>query len=364
MDKGRALVDCSFPKPWPPLEEIPFLAFQPDTVTSCQVTAYPDGHLRCILKQGEETVGSYDTLPIEVIGDGPAIVIMMWDGPSISMYINGQILKSLQEAEAETFAVDTRDRERIGRGVFSFNNPEAKKRCKDWMDWRKQRYANPKQQAKKDRRLKSTAEQSKELQNAIVALSDLVGLVSTGKLHLLADIATRLRALVYWDDKPRSQYNPLLLRMAGRLALPLPVFAYPDSVTDLDIGDGGPQPVYHFKGYGATVQQTNPKQELMDIQEWLESPAQIERFGDLLLGTTDGAKRTMTVKEVVLESSTIFGTAHYDDDVLESLDRLRRIKATEVEMLAMFLISVASTVVGLGRFVLGELQKEGLVQAA
>jgi len=304
MEKGSAFFDCSFPMPWPPLEELPFLTFQLDTVTSCQVTAYPDGHLRWILKQDEETIGSYDTQPIKVTGDGFAVVTLIWDGPSISIYINGQILKSLQEADTETFVVDTKDRRRIGQGVHSFKHPEAKVHCSKWMDWRERRYAEPRQQAKKHRRLKSAAEQGAELLSATVALSELVRLVSMGKLHLLPDIATRLRALVYWSDNPRSQYDPLLLRMAGRLSLPLPVFAYPDSLTDLDSDNGIPKPVYQFKGYGATVQQTNPNQELMDIQEWLACPAQIERFGDLVPDTTDSAKRSMTVKEVILQSST------------------------------------------------------------
>ena len=84
----------------------------------------------------------------------------------------------------------------------------------------------------------------------------------------------------------------------------------------------------------------------------------------MLIPKALASSRTLTVKEVVLESSTTFGAAHYDDDVLESLDRLRRVKATEVEMLAMFLMSVAATVLSLGRFLLEELQKEGLLQAS
>lgn len=358
MNNGTALVSCTFPRPWPPLEDIPFLILQTDAMTQCRIIAYPDGHLRFMMMRGDAQLGIYETQPILVVGDGYAVVAVTWDGPVLTVYINGQALHAL-EATTEVFVVNTSDRERVEQGTqLSLNTPAARIRCHNWMEWRKHRYGNTKGAAKKGRRLKTTAEQSVELQNAMGALSEITYFISVGKLHFLPNIAAQLRSLVYWKETG-STYNPLLLRLAGRLALPLPVFAYPVSVTGLNIGNDISLPTYAFMGYGATIQRTNPQQELMDIQAWLESPAQIERFEDLPLSATSEMKSSMTVNQIILESSTNFGIAHYDDDIPESLDRLRNIKATEIELLTMFLLSSASVVISLGNYVLAELRTKG-----
>jgi hypothetical protein len=171
--------------------------------SECEILACPDAHLRCILRHEDETTASYETQPLQVIGDGSAILTVMWDGTSIiSVFINGHQLESLEDAGSRLCTVDTSGREHIGEGPLSFELPEATRSCNKWMDWRKHLYAAPKQHAKQDRRLLSEAEQANQLQEAIHTLHESIEAVQAGRQRYLPHVTALLRSLIFWPDHP------------------------------------------------------------------------------------------------------------------------------------------------------------------
>jgi hypothetical protein len=341
MNEGTVYSLIRFPGAWPPVTETTLIAGQLAD-TAIRLIAHPDGHLSLL------GPCRYSTQRINLSGTGFALITVVWKDAEVGVYINGEPLKSLQTAASEVFEITLR--ERRGEGPVSFEHPDAKANCKKWTDWRKARYANPKLQPKAQRRLKTDDEQIDELSETLKALEDLARAVQAGNLRFLEDVAGRLRSAVYWQEGSKN-YNPILLRLAGRLGLPLPVFAFPDKIPDEPpiIRDAAFQ---YTSPIHVTLQKTYPAQELMDLQQWLESEVQVQRFEEMHGSVAERVERSVTAKQLILDFSTTLGNSHYDDDVPLALDALQILQAGQVNALSKFIIDVALVVVSLGRWVL------------
>ena len=147
--------------------------------------------------------------------------------------------------------------------IPSFDHPEATNACKNQMAWRKSLYSNPKTSAKQNRRMKTESEQIEELKNALDALTEVVLLVTQGKNYMIGHVATALRSLVYWKGQ---NYSPLLIRLAGRFSLPLPIFAVLDSE---EIPAIVSEANLHFSSQNASIVKEFPAHILVDLQDWV-----------------------------------------------------------------------------------------------
>jgi hypothetical protein len=110
-------------------------------------------------------------------------------------------------------------------GPDSILHPLASAQCKKWIDNRRAKFTTPKN-LRLGRRKKTTKEQSDELRKSIGLMKDFCRQMAEGKSESLGNLATEIRALIFWkkDDVADNSYDPLLLRMASKADLPLPVF--------------------------------------------------------------------------------------------------------------------------------------------
>ena len=189
------------------------------------------------------------------------------------------------------------------------------------MSWRKKRFAQP-VPARAGFRSKSNEEQLEELEKAAAALDDLSNVVRQGRTHLLGTLAAILRALVHWNG--RRQYNPLLLRIAGRYDMPLPVYMIP-----------GKDPIPSFIAdadqivmQDLSVTKEFGTQELADLQEGLETA-----LVRLRVGEEGPEQETYTLRETIAAVAETQGVAHFDEDfplILEPLYSMRSGTAYEI----------------------------------
>ena len=79
---------------------------------------------------------------------------------------------------------------------------------------------------------KTLQEQASDLLIAVNNLKVFELVRTQQRTHLVGYLAAELRSLVFWvqDDQRDGGYNPLLLRMASKADLPLPVFAWKKSL--------------------------------------------------------------------------------------------------------------------------------------
>jgi hypothetical protein len=335
MNEGTFFIVLRFPKPWPLPNHCSIGSTQKEDM-NFNIDTYPDGHISFEVNKGENEIVSFHSQPLRVTGTWYALMNVAWKDQEVSMRLNGEEIKSLEDSNGEIHTVETNDY--IIDGRLSFTYPEAKIACKKWMGWRKNRYASPKPLAKKNRRLKTIDEQIEEFQESIKRLDDIVNLVKEGKHYFVSSLATELRALVYWNGK---HYSPLLLRMAGRFALPLPVFV---QGTKHELPPNIKKPALHFQENGPFLYKQMPKQSLVDLQEWLVSP--------VLALNSANQSITLSAKELILNSATTQGTAHYDEDLPNTLEIFNNMRAFNRDRLSQFLLRTAHVVLELSRFVI------------
>src|SRR5207249_62168 len=177
-------------------------------------------------------------------------------------------------------------------------------------------------------------------------LVDLVSLIRQGKRHLIGHLAAELRALMYWYEKKKT-YNPLLLRLAGKFDLPLPIFFLkeenvPEIVSKANL---------HVRRGHASILKTFPTQRLADLQEWLGSTVLDLRVIKNTGGVSQSEHKALIAKDVILEMSTTLGTAHYDEDVPLLLEMLYQTRGPVADELTILLVEAATVVVELCDFV-------------
>jgi hypothetical protein len=272
------------------------------------------------------------------------LLTVVWKEPEVEVLINGKHLNSL-EADSTTHVVETKDP--IISGTSAVDRSDAVAECKAWIAWRKQ-FFSVSRAPDSSRRSLSDEEQVAALESEVKALRDLAGQVSGGKRYLLPKVAGALRGLLYWKMRANNtlqpSYNPLLLRIAARAEVPLPVFAFPD--------DRGSRPQvvdeaqFHFINNVPTHYQLFPAQKLLDLQEWLNTPISTERFTSVIVAPAT----VMTVKDVIEATANTLGGAHFDEDVPKSLDTLLQLKLEDVDFLTRFLLAISDTVVALGDY--------------
>jgi hypothetical protein len=343
MKEGTIFVVIKFPQPWPPQRETEILS-KDQSNSRITLRGTPEGCLLFRVMESQQEVAKFMSQKIKFVGAGLVLLDVRWSDDQLDMRINGLPVKALEEANNADYLVETK--EHIIQDPPSLNHPEAAKLCKEWMNWRKARYANPKSCAKKNRRLKTIGEQVAELQNAIASLVDLLVLIQNGRSHMLGHLATELRALVYWNGR---NYNPLLLRVAGRFDLPLPVYMLQEKQGAPKILEDAQQ---WIKTNEPSILKTIPNQKIVDVQEWLNTPIQRALFKREQEETSSLHSETTTAKDLILDTATALGSAHYDEDLPDHLELIYRVNVFGTSTLTNFLLRSATVIIELGRFVL------------
>jgi len=353
MSEGTAFAVIKFPFPWPvPIRQL--LWSTKHESRSIQIHASPTGGLLLdVLDDGRPSV-SFESQPIIVRGAGFALLSITWKETSTSLRLNGEeVLPSIM-AGGRSHEVSTTDH--IPALEPAFLHADARALCEPWVAWRKTRYGVAKTVAKPNRRLKSEAEQFEELRMSNRCLTDLAGAVANGNAHLTGHLATELRALLYWRDSKASSYSPLLIRLAGRLNLPLPIYQIPEGspVPDIVL-----EASFRVRSGEPSLIKDIPSKELVDIQEWLRRVVIDVDFSEQLADGVAAHRLSLTGKEVILDMATTRGSAHYDEDVPKALEALYSMHGPERDQLTRFLLETANITRALNEYIIGSAEGRG-----
>lgn len=335
------------PPKWPlPSERCIFGT--PANDRECAVYALPSGKLKAsIFTSAGQELACFVSQPLNVLGAFRACIT--WDASvGILVYLNGLVIASEQASDA-TLTVNEMFEGNEGvvpkESVF---HPSAVAACATWVANRKAKFSTGTIRA--GRRPKTPGEEADDLQRSAQILGVVGEQVLHGQTALIGTLAGEIRASVYWekDTAPDRGYSPLLLRMASKADLHLPV--YPPAkfgkplnplYSDADFGDMGE--VASFMG--------DPRWPVCDLQEWLRSPK--FHYGS--------GSPPVSVKQLIAETANTLGAAHYDADVSEAVTVPRNVVSGHLNILAQFLGETAVNLSALSQWVLGELKSKGAV---
>jgi hypothetical protein len=338
MSEGTVPFVLVLPHPWPPAESV-ILHRQPFEAVTFELNARFDGKISLtVTDTNYSNVRKFISQPIEVLGSRPrpTTLILFWDSSRCWLRMSGQDL--LADADrVPSFRLPALLALPIGK---SFDEPNAHSVCQPWITRRATKFAAPRI-PKPNRHAKTINEEVADLQNSVARIDDLRNLVVGGKKHMLGTLAGELRASVYWKREagPERSYNPLLLRMASKSDLALPVFSVPS----------GPEPpiiseaIFSFVPNIPRLERLFPTDELSDLQEWLSGTV-------MRVGPSPG--KLLTAKEVILELSVTMGAAHYDEDASDFLELMKSMESFRLDQLSTFICQTASTISSLSEWVL------------
>jgi hypothetical protein len=160
MKTGTISLVVDFPDKWPPLQE-GIIFREPLENSEAKLSVDTQGRLRF-----EVSNIVFVSQPIEFIKAHRAILSIAWDiykVPAISLRINSIDLHD----SSTTTSLRVESNGKSNEGPISFAHPDASIACSEWIDWRKQRYSNPKLIPKDGRELKSIDSQVEELSDSI-----------------------------------------------------------------------------------------------------------------------------------------------------------------------------------------------------
>lgn len=231
----------------------------------------------------------------------------------------------------------------------SFQSPNAVAECQPWIDNRRLKFAATKQ-VRPDRQSKSIDEEAQDLRNSILRINHFLRGIREGNQFLLGTLAGELRATVYWpkgrDDKPDAQYNPILLRMASKASLPLPVYCVPDvpfpPAVPIDV---------RIKMDTPRIESVFPSERIYDIQSILVRT---------VVYITQPPKE-ISGRDLIKELAHTMGAAHYDAENSDFIEVMHKMISGDADQVTHYLCDLGSAVAELSEWVLSELSRLKLI---
>jgi len=253
------------------------------------------------------------------------------DGSSIVLYLNGE--KAMEISHGKLIFTT----EQFHPELSKTQHVLTKGDLSSWVDKREDMF-KIKQDTSKQYRLLTPNEQAQQLVDRINALKDLLKGYYSGKKYYLADILANLRSLILYKDK--SQYDPLLLRVATIKHLPLPVYVLPERKQEEKQLIETTQPTIAVSDL-VSSDPIIPNTKNIDFQEFLENPSLFY----------DG--QTVSPLALIEIISTTQSTAHFDQRVCKIADALNDTPVISGRnTLETFIINLSEVIVKLGDFVI------------
>jgi hypothetical protein len=315
-----------------------------DGEATLRVMRWPDGHLSGQVVSGSgQVVAEGDSQPYVLSQNETAAYMFAWSQGKVRFFINGIALPSFLEEPTPLIihsplaALNPKP---------SFECAEAVQVCEGRIVARSERY-RPAAPRPGHLRVPEHGE-LRRLRDATNVLRDAIQGVTEGRGHQLGVVALGIRTLVdqQFDrhGAPKRTSQPLLLRVAARLGLPLPVFANRNSPADLaELEEITGQSNFSCHVTPARTRQTCLGERLCDIEDWLDEPAMTPLNGPL-------PKRT--VGQLLSATANKFGFAHYDPELPDDLHRLNRNFLGGASILERLLFVSGQTVLELAEWVL------------
>jgi hypothetical protein len=230
--------------------------------------------------------------------------------------------------------------------------------CEAWIRNRKAKFAKPELQD--GRTPKTDDEQGKELVEAVKRLAVIsAATLQNNQIQFMGTLATELRSLLHWknDAKTDHNHNPLLLRMASKGDLPLPVFGLIDPF-DVPVPQAG-SASFFLSPFPPALTQLSAEHVLMDLQEWLSIDVVIMRKTIPRAATVE---RRLSPKLIIAEVANSLGTAHYDEDTSDVIRTMLGWQQMEQLLIDNFLAYIAITVLVMSKWVLSTLNERGVIR--
>jgi hypothetical protein len=317
-----------FPFPWPPPEPVTVFTCKNDGLT-VSVVAMADGRLALTTFDLTGTlISQFISQPIALYGVYSASLHASWSPSKSTLYVNGQeLLPGLPGVQA--FSVLP---QHPPFGQRSFDDPTAALACHKWIQNRKDKFT-PIKAARPDRRLKTSEEEANNLCNSIAHIKELLQRIESGERagYLLGTLATEMRACICWphpkrDAKEDKNWNPLLLRMASKADLPLPVYSLSRSEAEAEAKTPLlKETTLRLVPDPARIERRYVRDQICDLQEALVNT--MLRIGPMPTG------RTIIAVDLIRELAHTEGAAHYDRDASEFVDVLKEIEAFDADAL-------------------------------
>ncbi|MEA5513171.1 hypothetical protein [Nodularia sp. UHCC 0506] len=342
MTQGTIFVVMSMPEIWPVIAPTILVSNKIDT-SNLKLLAFPSGHLNLRIEDSSKNFINYYTQRILVDESKyqakrrDIILDIMWKLPEISIHINGHSLLSLDESKGDYFMVNLQNS--AGETLPSYAHPDAFQACLHKVEERHTKFASTQIIGNHHNRTKTIYEQINELKNATFLLNDFSNRIQNGEHQFLGALAAELRAMLYWNG--RKTYNPLLLRLAGKFSIPLPIYLMKEDAIDPILSFS---PLVDFSLKEASIYKEFKTQNLTDIEDWLDRVVLVSQ------------NETVTTKDIILNASTKLGSAHYDEDIPENLDILLNSKDSQFNQIESFLLRTASIVIHLSQYVISNIQ--------
>jgi hypothetical protein len=347
MTEGTVVFVHFLPFPWPPPKRT-ILLYSSFDGSVVELWATERGTLQLTVAQvSTGTVLSFTSQPIAVMAQRPRPVMgfATWNSDRCSLRLSGQDLVPA----GENAPVITLPASPV-RAEKSFEAADAVNACRPWIANRKSKFSTSR--ARQGRRPKTIQEQAADLREPALRLRYLSQEVRAGKQFLLGALAADIRASVYWpagrDSEADRKWNPILLRMASKADLPLPVYAIPSSPQPPAAG----QAQVHLTAEIPRVDAVFTSDEICDLQEVLKRAV-------LRLGPEPGRK--IIALELLAELAHTMGAAHYDDDASQFADFMRTMGSARGDLVTTFACWTAETLASLSEWVLSELRARKLI---
>ena len=230
LDTGTIAFDMAWGGSWPPPSTVslidPTQAREIPGFPIIDLRAHPDGHFSLrIARTDGSLLHGIEFQRVQFVGKGFCHICVAWQPSSVSLYSNAQPLGPYLSGRC-ALTIQLRSSPAPAQAA-SIDHPDSAKACQTWMQNRQRKFST--QPVKAGRRLKTLAEQAKDLFIASNNLESIANAIQLNQQkHLIGHLAAELRALTYWtkDNTREGSYNPLLLRMASKANLPLPVYGW------------------------------------------------------------------------------------------------------------------------------------------
>jgi len=354
LAEGTVCVDAVLPYPWPP-PKATLVSETPFDTRLFRITAQIDGTISFVVTDSSDGKSlGFVSQPFNVLGNRPRPVhlVMLHDSSKcyaklFSMGVLYDLLPNAPNVPAITLVALVMPLDK------SFANPNATAICKEWIDNRRAKFISP-PQTRIGRKSKSVEAEAEDLRSSSLRMNHFVEGIRGGNTFLLGSLAGEMRASIYWPDgrdaKPDAQYNPLLLRMASKADLPLPVYCVPEAAplppavadTVLQVDMDTPRITAIF-----------PHEKIFDLQSVL--------LRTLVVRSIQIPGGKISGRNLIRELAHTMGSAHYDPDASEFVDLLGAIIGGQGDQVTSFMCETASTLVSLSEWVLSELKQRKVI---
>lgn len=339
MTEGSVFIVLIFPDIWPPNKNQLILKEKANE-SMIEMIGLTNGQL--LFTIDSET---FESQKIKFTNAKRALISIHWNtnkSQKIQVFINSKELA--EKNQKDVFIISSKPE--IINDKKSFELPESKKVCAEWIAWRKSNYGEQKMQPKKDRSLKTIDVQFQELTNSLESLASHIEVFKNKENLLLMNVLPILRALLFWPDKKSKNYNPLLFRLAGYLDLPLPLFAFKDRIKETKDSKLYKDATIHRVNNFPSIIKKYPNEKLMDFQEWLNM--------DIIIDKSVGSKEMFRWKDILFESANTVSNTHFDDDIPLIIDSLKKSIIWDKSTFSEYIFTICQTTLELGNYILKE----------